>query len=251
MATLYPAQLDTNDSLYVAVNGWNTNLTSDIDANTQTIPVKSTAGSPATGAITIKGEAVKYSGKTATSFTGCTRGYDTTANTNHFNNDLVEISPIADHHNALVGAIQAIEAKLGTGTTINGAQLGNGTVSSQKLSSRTSVLTVNSIAGPYYNASFSFTPVSAASTILVMVSFSAYATVNGLYTVNYKLDGGAATFLTKAYYNQTFLHMTLPTAMLQLSGLSVAAHTIAIQQTANLSSDGNDVVQYMVIELAN
>jgi hypothetical protein len=116
MASLYPTALDTNDSLYTAVNGLLTTLTADLSAVATTMSVKSTAGSPATGVVTIKGEAIKYGSKTTTSFTSLTRAYDGTSQAQHFNGDEVDFSPIADHHNAVVQAIQALEAKLGTGT---------------------------------------------------------------------------------------------------------------------------------------
>lgn len=45
------------------------------DANDTTFTVDSTAGFSASGVFWIEGEAVAYSGKTGTTFTGCTRGY--------------------------------------------------------------------------------------------------------------------------------------------------------------------------------
>jgi hypothetical protein len=116
MASLYPTALDTTDSLYTAVNGLLTTLTSDLSSVATTMAVKATAGSPATGVVTIKGEAIKYGSKTATSFGTLTRGFDGTSPAQHFNGDEVDFSPIADHHNSLVQAIFALEAKLGTGT---------------------------------------------------------------------------------------------------------------------------------------
>jgi hypothetical protein len=116
MASLYPTSLDTADSLYTAVNGLLTNLTADLSSVATTMSVKATAGAPATGVVTIKGEAIKYGTKTSTSFGSLTRGYDGTSPAQHFNNDEVDFSPIADHHNSLVQAVFALEAKLGTGT---------------------------------------------------------------------------------------------------------------------------------------
>lgn len=128
MATLYPGALDTDTSLYVAVNGVSTKLSGDLDPVTTTVNVNATNGFPATGAITIKGEAIAYAAKTSTSFTGCTRGYDSTAKANHYRNDLVEASPIADHHNVLKGAIQALESKLGTGSFLPSSAVGPSTI---------------------------------------------------------------------------------------------------------------------------
>jgi hypothetical protein len=51
-----------------------TTLTAGISNSATTIPVVSTAAFQNTGAIIIESEIIKYTGKTATSFTGCTRG---------------------------------------------------------------------------------------------------------------------------------------------------------------------------------
>lgn len=51
-----------------------TTLTDNISNSATTIPVASTTGFSTTGAIVIGAELITYTGKTATSFTGCTRG---------------------------------------------------------------------------------------------------------------------------------------------------------------------------------
>lgn len=137
MATLYPGALDTNDSLYVAVNGLRAFLAADITSTstilnlTQSLP----SNTPSTGYVTINGEAIHYGGKTSTSLTNCTRGQDGTSAAAHFKNDEVDFSPVADHHNAVVQAIFALEAKVGTGNAgqINGSQLVPGSVTKAKL----------------------------------------------------------------------------------------------------------------------
>jgi hypothetical protein len=53
----------------------NTELTASIDDDDTTINVASTAAFASTGVIYIEREAIAYTGKTATSFTGCTRGH--------------------------------------------------------------------------------------------------------------------------------------------------------------------------------
>jgi hypothetical protein len=123
MASLYPGALDTNDSLYVVVNNAFGLLTAGVDSNAVTLFLNVPIGAPATGAVTIKGEAIKYTGKTTSSLTGCVRGYDGTAKASHFINDEVDFGPIADHHNAVVQAIQAMEAKLGTGANFPSATI--------------------------------------------------------------------------------------------------------------------------------
>lgn len=55
--------------------GAETSLTETIDRNDTTINVKSTTNFASSGYIFIGTECIKYTGKTSTSFTGCTRGY--------------------------------------------------------------------------------------------------------------------------------------------------------------------------------
>jgi hypothetical protein len=60
-----------------------TTLTSNINNAVTTIPVASTASFQNTGAIIIGSEVITYTGKTATSFTGCTRGQFGSSNASH------------------------------------------------------------------------------------------------------------------------------------------------------------------------
>jgi len=60
-----------------------TTLTSNISNAATTIPVASTASFQSTGVIYIGSELISYTGKTATSFTGCTRGQYSSSNAAH------------------------------------------------------------------------------------------------------------------------------------------------------------------------
>jgi len=60
-----------------------TTLDGDLDATSTTINVVSTAGFPERGRIRIDDEEILYTGKTATAFTGCTRGARGTVATSH------------------------------------------------------------------------------------------------------------------------------------------------------------------------
>jgi hypothetical protein len=62
---------------------YSTTLTSTINGTVTTIPVVSTTGFSATGAIIIGVELITYTGITATSFTGCTRGVNGSSNVSH------------------------------------------------------------------------------------------------------------------------------------------------------------------------
>lgn len=60
-----------------------TTLTSNISNSATTIPVASTASFQSAGVIYIGSELISYTGKTATSFTGCTRGQYSSSNAAH------------------------------------------------------------------------------------------------------------------------------------------------------------------------
>jgi hypothetical protein len=103
-----------------------------------TVPVISTVGAPATGYVTFSGEAIHYSSKTLTSFTGCTRHDDGTQAAAHKQGDVGKVGLVAAHHNSVVQAIIALETKVGTGNTgIDGAQIKDGSIGGVKLTDAT------------------------------------------------------------------------------------------------------------------
>lgn len=113
-----------------------TTLSGNINQNVTTIPVVSTTGFSATGAIIIENEVITYTGITATSFTGCTRGAAGTTNSSHTSG-------------AGVGGAQVTAANTPTTLQINTVDLSNG-VSLDLVTSELSV----AIAGTY-NIQFS------------------------------------------------------------------------------------------------
>lgn len=64
-------------------SGNQTVLSANIDSIVTTVPVTSTTGFPPSGRIKIGNELIDYTGTTATSFTGCTRGTFSTLAANH------------------------------------------------------------------------------------------------------------------------------------------------------------------------
>ena len=66
-----------------------TTLSSDIDNAVTTIPAASTATFPLSGTIIIDSEEIAYTGTTATSFTGCIRGVNSTTAASHLTNATV------------------------------------------------------------------------------------------------------------------------------------------------------------------
>jgi hypothetical protein len=112
--TNYPASLDNlTASLVVGANNATTTLTGAHNGSTTTITVNSTSLFPSAGIITIDSERIAYSGKTATTFTGCTRGFEGSAAASHTNGVDVNLAITAFSHNVLNQAIIALETKLG------------------------------------------------------------------------------------------------------------------------------------------
>jgi hypothetical protein len=66
-----------------------TTLSGNINGSVTTLPVVSTTGFRSVGAIRINNEIISYTGKTSTSFTGCTRGDFGTSNASHNSGDYV------------------------------------------------------------------------------------------------------------------------------------------------------------------
>jgi hypothetical protein len=108
----YPSALDTTTTLLTAVNSAATALDGDILIGTTTIPVLSTALFPSSGFITIDDEIIRYSGKTSSSFTGCTRGVGGTTASAHSDDAVVEQRIIAQFHNVLANALILVETEL-------------------------------------------------------------------------------------------------------------------------------------------
>lgn len=73
-----------------------TNLSADIISSTTTISVNSTTGFSSAGKIQIGDEIISYTGKTATTFTGCTRGADSTTAASHSSGWKVYQAPVLD-----------------------------------------------------------------------------------------------------------------------------------------------------------
>ncbi len=70
--------------------GFRTLLNGAIDNSVTTVPVDSTQGYPASGEIIIDTERITYTGKTSTTFTGCTRGANGSSAASHSDNANVD-----------------------------------------------------------------------------------------------------------------------------------------------------------------
>jgi hypothetical protein len=124
--TNFPAALDTTETLIQAADNAITTLSSQIDASVTTIPVVATASFPSNGIFSIENELISYTGKTSTTFTGCTRGFDGTTAVTHASSSLVEQEISSIYHRTMVSALIATQTKIGAGTTANRVIVANG-----------------------------------------------------------------------------------------------------------------------------
>lgn len=132
--TLAPSDINTQ---YGAFHyDYTTTLTSTINNTDTTIPVTSTTGFSSTGALIIGNEIITYTGITSVSFTGCTRGVNSSNNVSHTSG-------------AYVGGAQVATANTATLLQINTTDLSNGVT----LNIATSEISV-AVAGTY-NIAFS------------------------------------------------------------------------------------------------
>tara|TARA_B100000287_G_scaffold435643_1_gene505254 strand:+ start:10087 stop:13047 length:2961 start_codon:yes stop_codon:yes gene_type:complete len=87
-------------------------LTSSINNSVTTIPVGSTADFASTGTIAIGSEQITYTGKTATSFTGCTRGANSTTAVAHNSGDAATVLNAVTYDWGVVESVAAIPGVL-------------------------------------------------------------------------------------------------------------------------------------------
>lgn len=109
---IFPGDAAVSSDLLTAANKASTSLTSGINSSVTTIPVISTAAFGSDGLVWIENECIKYTGKTGTTFTGCTRAYDGTSAAAHSSGKMVYGYHSAAHHNVLKDEIEAIEDHL-------------------------------------------------------------------------------------------------------------------------------------------
>ena len=94
-----------------------TSLTAGIDEDDATLAVVSTNGFLDTDYIELKDEKVLYTGRTATAFTGCTRGYESTAIV-HATGTMVYTTSASTVNNAMGFNIAATVDSMGTWSII-------------------------------------------------------------------------------------------------------------------------------------
>ena len=123
------------DRLKEAKNNLTCDLTADVADDDVVVNVLATTGCPTAGSFHIENEVIFYTGLTASSFTGCTRGQDGTTAVDHLKLTGGEVifGPEAHHINSLNEEMVAIQTALGiTGAFNFVADTGNETVAGVK-----------------------------------------------------------------------------------------------------------------------
>lgn len=130
-STNFPGSLDTALDLVEVANKASTTVSGGtLSSGNTTVTVASTASFTSSGIIGIDDELIAYTGKTATTFTGCTRAFESTTAASHADGAAVKQYITAASHNVQSAAIIAIETKVGSGSStpaVNTVLAGNGT----------------------------------------------------------------------------------------------------------------------------
>jgi hypothetical protein len=116
--TGFPAALDSTATLGDSTNLATTTLDGAHNDSITTLTVASTTLFPSVGAIVVGSEVIFYTGKTGTTFTGCTRGADGSTAAAHSDEDDVNGYIAAAFQHVIRAAIIAAQTKLGTGASV-------------------------------------------------------------------------------------------------------------------------------------
>lgn len=117
--SVYPAAVDSKESLYEVANNASTNLKQSLTYSGKKIIVNSTEGFPSQGILRItdgshnSGELIYYSSKTINTFKDLTRGFAGSRQNQWNIGSIVSNSVCAEHHNAVKDAIIKLEQNLG------------------------------------------------------------------------------------------------------------------------------------------
>lgn len=231
LATTFPLVIDTPASLGKALNRKESRLNGLINSSQTTITLISTSGFPDhDGYIVIDDEQIEYTGVTGNDLTGCTRGFGGTSAAEHKNNRRVFYDYAAEFHEAVRGAIIALETKMGAGAGLQDLQAvtTNGATTTNPITINTGVggtdLTLNTTA----------TGLGANMALKAFNGTEAHWELNALAdgSLNIKdfLDGGSGTNRICVAGNQVATEIGLGTA-------SVSGTTVSVGGSLNVTGD--------------
>lgn len=131
--TNFPTTVSSDSNLYIAKNNCGAVLSAAITSGAATVSVNDTTCFPTVGYVTIDEEALLCTGKTGTTFTGCTRGADSTTAASHVSGSGAYQFIIAAHHNVLKDELISISTTFLQGSQFRmdftNTRLGIGTAS--------------------------------------------------------------------------------------------------------------------------
>jgi len=109
----FPTSIEAASYFGVAYNNLSTTLSAEASASNTTIYVASTTNFDAIGEATCEDEVFYHTGKTAGSFTGCTRGYGNTTAAIHAAGKQVSLTFTATMWTRAIAEVRAALAKIG------------------------------------------------------------------------------------------------------------------------------------------
>lgn len=283
----FPSSFDTDTTLFLAVNNKRTELTAPIDSVTLTIPVVSTAGFPSSGYITIltgtdpvDAEAIYYTSVGATQFNAATRGAGGTTAAAHNSGDNVDLTVVAEHHNALKDAVIELEHFVGVsgsenflrvddagnvsipgGLTIVGTTAGGkfvmGTASAQSLVVSGTLAAGTLVAGTSVLGSTSTNGLTVTGTatidrvVAVSGSYSQSLTVSGSPVATGTRTLVSGTYLTGSLEFRATGDMVLHTSGQVITWSGYGVRRTGDQMSGNLDMQGNLVQNAGVVAVSS
>lgn len=249
--TNFPGAVDSHtggDPLgFAQVNNLAATLTTTSHTNSvTTITVASTSAFESRGYIKIKREIISYTGKTATTFTGCTRAADGTSAAAYLAGTVVEQVVVAANHNDLAAGLVAVETKVGTGSstptaskvlgadgtgTSSWRQVATGDIAAGAVTQRS--IAVGSSVGPT-TTSASYGDITDMSVTMTTAGGDLLVIMTGTFTVAasstaagfaLSLDG-AAEVAPALFQNDNAVTYSVVTLMHLFTGVSAASHTV-------------------------
>jgi len=193
----FPTDIQAASYFGVAYNNLSTTLSAEASASDTTIYVASTDNFDAIGEATIEDEIFYHTGKTAGSFTGCTRGYGNTTAAIHASGKQVSLTFTATNWTRIVAELRAIQTALGASlaniaTLTNAVTLTNKTLTTPTLT-KPVINGTNPTGAPY-------TPATGAQTVALD------CVANNMHIVTGHASGTAITFtVANVTNNQPFM----------------------------------------------
>jgi len=190
----FPTSIEASTYFGTAYNNLSTTLSAEASASDTTIYVASTDNFNAIGEATCEDEIFYHTGKTAGSFTGCTRGYGNTTAAIHASGKQVSLTFTATNWKRIVAELRAIQTALGITGTFNFVDIANAqTITGVKTLTKPIINGTNPTGATY-------TPATGAQTVALDCA------ANNMHIVTGHASGTAITFtVANATNNQPFM----------------------------------------------